>query len=79
MQAKWKSIEKRLGDVRERRNRFAHSSMRIEEDLGGVILVASKNPQAYPAKKLRKHTKEIDELRFDVDELAGCIIRVPFE
>ena len=53
--------------------------MSIEEDLGGVILVASKNPQAYPAKKLRKHTKEIDELRSDVDELAGCIIRVPFE
>ena len=74
----WKQLRKRFRAERERRNRFAHSSVTIEEDLGGAIHVASSEPETYSAEELRDVTEKIKGLTENVEELAVRILMLPF-
>ena len=78
LQSEWKRLKKRCVDERRRRNRFAHSSVTIEEDLGGAILVDGKKPKMYSAEELRDRIEAIRDLTRDVQGLASRILMVPF-
>ena len=79
LQATWKTLKKRCDRERERRNRLVHQSVRIEEELGGNILVGGRNTDTYSAQEIRERAEKIDELKSAVDDLGARIIRVPFD
>ena len=79
LQGEWRKLRKRCTEERERRNRFAHSSVRIEEDLGGRIRVGGKEPKTYSAEELRKKIEIVEALAGDVQEFASRILMAPFE
>lgn len=79
LRKRWDKIRQQCDKERGRRNSFAHSSLSIEEDLGGAVRVASRTPKTYSAGELRGFAEGIDKLTLDVQGLAECIILVPFE
>ena len=79
LQSEWKALRKRCNRERERRNRFAHSSVTIEEDLGGRIRVGGREPKTYSALELQKRIKRINDLTWDMQGFAGRILQVRFE
>ena len=79
LQSQWKMLRKRCASERERRNRFAHSSVTIEEDLGGAILVSGRKPKTYSAEQLKERSTRIRGLTRDIQNLATRLLMTPFE
>ena len=79
LQGEWRKLRKRCTEERERRNRFAHSSVRIEEDLGGRISVGGREPKTYSAEELRERIKRVRDLTWDMEEFASGILQLPLE
>ena len=74
----WRDLKRRCEAERDLRNMFAHSSVSLEEDLGGAVLVDGTKQRTYSAEELRKRTKQIDELTRNIDDLSARVFMVEF-
>ena len=79
LQGEWRALRKRCNKERERRNRFAHSSVTIEEDLGGRIRVGGREPKTYSALELQERIKRVRDLTWDMEGFASGILQLPLK